>query len=217
LYAAGLAGLLPAAPGHSHQGLRDIALLGAIAGMTLLAPSDERDVELALDYAITRAAGSCYLRLCSVPTVLPAALPDRSALAPGRGMVARAGSDATLITYGPVMLREALLAAQQLQARHACSLQVVALPWLNQLDVPWLLDTLLGQRWLFTLDDHFVHGGQGDMIWSRIGKLGRAVRGQAFGVEGLPACGENARVLRHHRLDADCLCERIAACLAQGG
>lgn len=214
VYTGGLAGLLPAGPGHSHQGLRDIALLSAIPGMTLLAPSDEREVALALDYALTHAAGSCYVRLCSVPTPLPQPLPERDALQPGRGVVARAGADATLIAYGPVMLREAMLAGAALTS-HGISLQVIALPWLNLLDGAWLLDSVQGQRWLFTLDDHFAHGGQGDMIWSELARSGAGLRGARFGVEGLPACGQNDEVLRHHQLDAQSLCDRIRRCMAR--
>jgi transketolase len=208
VYTAGLAGLLPAAPGHSHQGLRDIALLQSIPGMTLIAPSDERDVELALDYALRHAEGSCYLRICSVPTALPRKLPERSGLQPGRGVIACAGTDATLIAYGPVMLRQAMLASEAL-AQRAVSLQVIALPWLNQLDVEWLLEQLRDQRWLFTLDDHFVQGGQGDMIWSALARAAANVRGERYGVEGLPACGQNDEVLRHHQLDAPSLSARI--------
>jgi transketolase len=58
IYVAGLAGLLPGGPGHSHQSVRDISALGAIPGLELIQPSDELEVAMALAYAIERAPSS---------------------------------------------------------------------------------------------------------------------------------------------------------------
>ena len=213
IYTAGLAGLLPAAPGHSHQSVRDISILAAIPGMTLLQPSCERELEAALAYCIERAAGSCYLRLCSVPWTLPFDPPSSATLSPGCGSVIRSGADAALIAYGPVMLTQAYLAAERLARSHGIHVHVLALPWLNCVDDEWLREAIGSRRWLFTLDDHYVRGGQGDMIWSRLAQLRCGVRGKRFGVSTIPACGAADEVLRHHGLDAASLCSEIAATL----
>ena len=56
----------------------------------------------------------------------------------GRGTVLRDGGDAVLLSYGPVMLNEALVAAENLAERGALAVRVIAMPWLNRLDDAWL-------------------------------------------------------------------------------
>lgn len=68
-------------------------------------------------------------------------------------------------------------------------------------------------RVVFTLDDHYVQGGQGEMIAARLAELGRAegLRVHRFGVRTIPACGQNDEVLRAHRLDGESLADDILA------
>src|SRR5437764_13350159 len=67
LYAGSLAGIVPGGPGHSHQSVRDIALMGSIPGMALLEPYCEHETETAVAWAVHEARGPVYLRLVSVP------------------------------------------------------------------------------------------------------------------------------------------------------
>lgn len=208
LYVAGLAGLLPAVPGHSHQGVRDIAALSGVPRLCMLAPSGPSEVCLALDYALEGHEGSTYLRLCSLPWELPFRMPAQAKLSPGRGVSVRSGRDAVIIAYGPVMLTQAYLAAERLATHHGFDLEVVALPWLNHVDAAWLERLLDGRRWLFTLDDHYVAGGQGQLLAATVAESGLgSVSVLRFGVSGLPACGPPSDVLRHHGLDAAGLSE----------
>jgi transketolase len=59
------------------------------------------------------------------------------------------------------------------------------------------------------LDNHYRHGGQGDMIARSLAEAGVAIPVQRLGLDSVPACGTNAEVLKHHRLDAD----SIESCL----
>ena len=54
-----------------------------------------------------------------------------------------------------------------------------------------------------TLDNHYVHGGQGEMVGgrSRSSASSRAARVTRIGVTELPECGTNDEVLAHHGLD----------------
>lgn len=65
------AGALPGGPGHSHQSVNDIATLGAIPGMELVEPSCPAEVAPLLDYLLSEAEGSGYLRLVSIPCDIP--------------------------------------------------------------------------------------------------------------------------------------------------
>ncbi len=67
IYTGTLAGLLPSAPGHSHQAVRDIAALCAMPGFQLIQPSSGAALKEAFKWAIQKAKGSVYLRLSNVP------------------------------------------------------------------------------------------------------------------------------------------------------
>ena len=123
-----------------------------------------------------------------------------------------------MFAYGPVMLSQAWHAAARLRERMDIGLRVVNLPWLNLVDDEWLAEALSGITLVFTLDDHYVEGGQGAMLAGRIGQLGltHPVTVRRFGVRDIPACGQNDEVLRAHRLDADSLAEDVAAVLTAG-
>jgi transketolase len=217
VYAGSLAGLVPGGPGHSHQCVRDIAALSAIPGLVLIEPSCEREVALAVEYAVSEAVhNSIYLRLVSVPWDVPFALPRDYRLMEGRGVELVGGRDAVLFAYGPVMLGEAVKAAALLRERQGLSLAVVNLPWLNRVDAGWLAETVGGIPAIFTLDNHLIDGGQGDMLMRAIaeGSLGPKVA-RRLGVTGVPVCGQNHEVLRAHGLDAESLCAAVAASLPQ--
>jgi len=217
VYVAPLAGLLPGGPGHSHQAVRDIAALGAVPGLVMLAPCTEREVELALAWCVRDAETSCYLRLTSIPVDVPFALPEDHRLEPGRGVTLREGGDAVVIAAGPVALGEAWRASVLLEQRDGLRVGVVNLPWLNRVDSAWLAAVARGTPWLFTLDDHSVHGGQGQMLLAALAELAlpRAPRARRLGVTGIPRCGSNAEVLAAHGLDAAGIAAQVRAALVE--
>lgn len=215
VYVGSLAGLLPGAPGHSHQAVRDISALAAVPGLVLFQPCDEKETALGLDYCLNQLEQSIYFRLTTIPVEVPYLLPVDYRPRVGRGVVLRSGSDAALVAYGPVMLNQAWQAAEEL-ARQGIQLRIINLPWLNRLDLDWLLETLKGCRRLFTLDDHYLTGGQGEMIAARLAEAGGALPVTRFGVGRLPACGQNHEVLKAHGLDAAGLARRMAEALGAG-
>jgi len=214
VYVASLAGLLPAGPGHSHQSVRDIGAVGSMPGLVLLEPADEVETREAVRYAFRDARSSVYLRLVSIPCEIPFALPDDHTLLEGRGTLLVEGGDAVLFGYGPVMLTEAFRASAALRER-GLRLAVIDLPWLNRVDPEWLRGTIGTRRLVVTLDDHYVAGGQGQLVAATVASLALAPspRVLSLGVREIPACGSNDEVLRHHRLDAASIAEDVSAAL----
>jgi transketolase len=215
VYVGSLAGLVPGGPGHSHQSVRDISALTAVPGLTLLEPCSEAEVTLAVDYCFNRTQQSCYLRLESIPCQIPYELPADYRLERGRGVALTDGSDAVMFGYGPVLLTQAYHAAGLLAAR-GIGLKVVNLPWLNWVDPAWLREIVAGYARLFTVDNHYLIGGQGELLLSQLAQLGLSQPPQAYqlGVREIPACGTNEEVLQAHDLDAEGLCETIAGALS---
>jgi transketolase len=202
VYALHYAGLIPAGPGKSHQSIRDVSLLGALPNMAVVQPGNSEETRALLRWAVENALENVAIRLAIGPSPRPLELPPVS---PGRGAVVHDGTDAVLFAYGPVMLHEALTAAELLDGR----LQVVNMPWLTQTDREWLSELVAPFSEVFVLEDHAPVGALGDTLRRDLG--GRAVT--VFGVEGWPACGTPHEALRYHGLDGSSLADRIALAL----
>ena len=206
VYALHYAGLIPAGPGKSHQSVRDISLLVALPNIAIVQPGSREETRALLRFAVEEAEESVAVRLAIGPSPRRIELPARVA-AVGRGSVLREGSDAVVVVYGPVMLHEALLAAEPQAQGGDLSVRVVAMPWLNRFDADWLGAEIAPFEHLFVLEDHAPVGGLGDGL--RRALPGRLVT--VFGVEGWPACGTPEEVLRFHALDGASLAGRIGA------
>lgn len=196
VYHGSLVGLVPGGPGHSHQSVRDIALMGSVPGMACIEPATEDEAAAAVRWALREATGPVYIRLVSVPWPLGFDPGPVGELVPGRGRVVRAEGDVVIVCTGPVMAS---------QAWGVADAAVVLLPWLRDVDGDWLAEVAAG-RPVVVLDNHVVDSGQGSAVRA-------ALNGpvEVFGVEEVPAGGSNDEVLRHHRLDTASIAERIAA------
>jgi transketolase len=203
IYVGSLAGLLPGGPGHSHQSVRDISALRGMPHMTLLEPALETELNALLDYAVNHAPDSVYLRLVSVKWPMPFSYPSHHKVEFGRGWVVRDGTDAVVFAYGPWLLANAFEAAEEIERSSGASIRLVNLPWLNKIDLRWLREVIGGRRSVATLDNHYLKGGQGEMIASAVAEIGLepSARVLRVGVTALPACGTNDEVLVHHKLD----------------
>lgn len=199
IYVGSLAGLVPGGPGHSHQSVRDIAILAQIPGLTLIEPACAADAAAALAWAVEGNCGSSYLRLTSIPVDVPFPASTQS-LVLGRGNTLREGTAVAIIGYGPVLLTEAWHAAAALDAL-GIDVRLIDLPWLNSIDADWLVGALAGVTRVLTLDNHYRIGGQGDMIARTIAELGLACRITRLGLDDVPLCGLNPEVLAAHGLD----------------
>jgi transketolase len=217
IYVGSLAGVLPGGPGHSHQSVRDISALGAMPNLLMAEPAAEAEVEALFDYLVNEATESAYLRLVSVKWPLPFAYPSNAQVQPGRGWVVRPGADAVVFGYGPWLLSNAWHAAEEIEKITGASLRIVNLPWLNRVDAEWLKDAIGQCRTIITLDNHYLHAGQGEMLGSAVAELGLdpAARVSRIGVTGLPECGTNDEVLAHHGLDIPGLVKQFTAAIRQ--
>ncbi len=213
IYVASLAGLLPATPGHSHQSVRDISIVGSVPGLTLIEPSCERETRLAIRYAVEENKDSTYIRLVSIPVDLPYTLPESYTLEHGKGVVFKEGTEVELFAYGPAMLSEAYKAAVLLE-QEGVSAKVVNLPWLNAVDEKWLAETIFGAKLVVAIDDHYTQLGQGVMIGEVLARIPDAPAFLSLGVRDIPECGAAAEVLAHHQLDAASLAISITESLS---
>ena len=212
VYAMHYAGLVPAGPGKSHQSLRDASLMAAIPGVTVVHPCNAEETRRLVEWAVLEASESVAIRLAIGPSPRRIELPAAYVPSPGVGVTLREGADTTLVSYGPVMLHEALTAAELLSAR-GVEAAVVAMPWLDRVDPDWLAETFTGVREVLVVEDHAPVGALGDTLRRAFATLPEPPSLRVAGVEGWPACGTPTEALRHHGLDGASLAERVALVL----
>jgi transketolase len=217
IYVGSLAGLIPGGPGHSHQSVRDISALRGVPHLSLLEPCMEAEVHALVDFAVNTAPDSIYLRLVSVKWPIPFDYPSHHKVEMGKGWIVRDGNDAICFGYGPWLMSSAFEAAEEIEKSTGASIRLVNLPWLNRIDPRWLREVLGGRRSIVTLDNHYLKGGQGEMVATAIAELGLepAARVLRVGVMALPQCGTNDEVLAHHRLDVSSLVSSLRRAVPQ--
>lgn len=212
IYACHYAGLIPAGPGKSHQSVRDISLFGALPNVEILEPCNAAESEMILRYAVKDATENVMIRMVIGPSPRRITLPEDYRLMRGSGVTLLEGSDAVVFAYGPVMLHEALLAAESL-ANEDVGVKVINMPWLNRVDTDWLAGVIDTCKRVFVVEDHSPVGGLGDNLLNAMAAKG-LVDGRRFeklAVDGVPACGTPPEALRHHGLDGESLAQRIRA------
>ena len=110
---AGLVG----ADGATHSGSFDLAYLGCLPGMVIMAPSDEAELVHAVATAVAiddRPSAFRYPRGEGIGVALPTRGRGRCTI--GKGRVLREGSSIAILSLGP-RLGDALKAADELAAR----------------------------------------------------------------------------------------------------
>jgi transketolase len=212
VYALHYAGLIPAGPGKSHQSVRDVSLLAALPGMTVVQPGNAAETRALLRWAVEDAPGSVALRLAIGPSPRRIELPDGGPPTPGRGSRLVDGDDALLVAYGPVLLHETLAASESLRAR-GIRASVVAMPWLNVVDTDWLAAVVAPHRRVVVVEDHAPVGALGDALRRSMAATGldQGRTLAVLGVEGWPACGTPPEALQAHGLDAASIAARVEA------
>ena len=202
IYVGTLAGVVPGGPGHSHQGVRDIASMSSIPGITVMEPSCEEEVEMLLSWAINNNKKSSYIRLMSLPVAINFKLPNGYQPVIGKGVQLSPGTENILVAYGPQMLSTAMTIAANIQQEIGMEIGVVNLPWLNEVDALWLGDLLRPVSELFVIDKHYGIGGLGDRLARLVAsEITIDVNMTCIGLEDIPACGTNEEILSRHRLD----------------
>jgi transketolase len=205
VYVGALAGLLPGGPGHSHQAVRDIAALGAVPDLVTVHPATEVETQQCTAWALRQSA-PVYVRLTSVPVVVPFEVPD-APLVRGVGRTIRDGDgDVAVMGYGPTMLTEAWHAADRLAA-NGVNVAVIDHPFPALVDPQAFLSLVGDTRLIITIDDHDVDGALGSAVAAVLASQPRHPLLVRFGVHGIPVCGTGDEVLRAHGLDRAGLAE----------
>jgi transketolase len=142
--------------GMSHFATEDLAILRALPGMTVVAPSDPWQA-YALARQLHARGGPAYLRIDKSKAGLP-----EGPVELGKARQVRDGGDAVIFATGGI-LGEAMAAAEML-ARHDASIRVVDVHTLKPLDVKAIREAAAACRHVVTLEEHSIIGGLGGAV-----------------------------------------------------
>ena len=174
IYVGSLAGAAARRSGPlAPVGARHLGAGAAVPNLSLLEPCCEAEVHALLDYAGQRR-GRQRVPAAGVGEVADAvSYPRASHGRVGAGLDRPRRDDAVVFGYGPWLLANAFEAADRSRAEHAgASIRLVNLPWLNRVDRGGCARCVGGRRSVVTLDNHYLNGGQGEMIAAAIAELG---------------------------------------------
>jgi transketolase len=155
----GYAGLSDFADGASHQSVEDIAVMRAIPGIAVVAPSDITETKMAVR-AIAEHEGPVFLRLSR-----EAVSDDYDQTHPfeiGKAVTLREGSDVCIIATGTMVHRTveaaALLEKEGIQAR------VIDMHTIKPLDRDAVVAAARECGAILTVEEHSIHGGLGGAV-----------------------------------------------------
>jgi transketolase C-terminal domain/subunit len=130
--------------------------------------------------------------------------------------VARAGDDAVVITAGPVMLGEAMAAAQAL-ALEGHSVEVRSHPWLAEFDPAMLRELADRGVPVVVVEDHHRLGGLGEGLFAAAAVAGLALPAAAhLALGGPPVSGHRGEALEAMGVGRQAIARRLRALLAGG-
>ncbi len=209
IYVGHIAGIIPAKPGKSHQGLRDITVMKSMPNVLVCQPCNSLELRKLMNFLVTKSDIAGYLRLEHAIPKIAVHLPVNYEVKVGQGATLADGADAIIIGHGPLLLSEALIAREILKEKNI-SVKVVNLPWLNCVDEKWLRNTIGKIKNVFCLENHSVAGGMTEIVARALLTGGPCdLKLQTIGIEGFGRSGEDEEILKHYAIDASSIAKKI--------
>lgn len=191
--------------GPSQMGLEDIAMVATQPNTVVLYPADA----VATHACVAAAAahrGMVYVRTTRGKT--PVLYPNDEQFPIGGCKVLRSsGSDQLTIVAAGITLFEALKAYEQLKAK-GISARVIDLYSVKPIDAATLMECVRATSGrLFTVEDHYIHGGLGDAVLGAVGH--ERIRVHKLAVRDIPHSGKPGELLDHYGISARTIVETV--------
>ena len=191
IYMGFLSGLVPSAPGFSHQAVTDVGIMSSIPGMRVFEPACGVELAFALSAALEHP-GPSFIRMGGL-----APLPATESAAPI--VERRAGKDIALIASGPLFSQQALDAAELLD-QQGLSTAVFTMTEVAVNPPAAVLDALSSYKLVVVLENYNPALAKYELLKNALGDA-FDVRVERVGLSGVPANGQPAEVLKHHSVD----------------
>lgn len=204
------AGYSAGTSGATHCALEDVAIMGSMAGMTVLEPGDPYQVVKMLDASATWE-GPLYIRMGREAT--QPIYPEDYDYQIGKAITASEGGDGAIIACG-ITVVHALEAAKRLKAECGADIRVVDMHTIKPLDVEAVVSAARTGR-VLVAHDHNIIGGLGFYVAAAIAQAGIACK---FKILGCPdrfvPLATTEYLYQLNEYDADGLVKNMRAFLA---
>lgn len=191
--------------GPSQMGLEDIAMMRAVAGSTVLYPSDAVSTEKLMDQMASQR-GIFFLRTSRPKTAVLYKNEESFPIGGAKVLRQQANDKVTVVAAG-VTLYEALKAADALKA------QGVGITVIDAYSIkPLGRDTILTaaqktNNLVVTVEDHYAEGGLGDAVAGELSSAG--VKVHKLAVFELPRSGKAEELLAKYGLDSEAIIRKV--------
>ena len=152
-------GLFVGKNGASHQSLEDIAIMRAIARMTVVHPADAWELREVLKFAVTHI-GPLYVRVAR--DAVPQYVPDNYTFQLGKSTLLRDGGDITIFVYGE-LIADTLEAANMLEEK-GIQARIVNMSSIKPIDEEAIVKAARETDCIITVDNHNIYGGMGSAV-----------------------------------------------------
>lgn len=200
------AGFAYGALASTHYAIEDIAILRSLPNLTLVSPADATETK-SLILQTYEKPGPAYIRLLKPETKL---VPEGVKTELSKPSVIQEGKHGVIISTGAV-LELGLEVARKLK-ESGKEIKVISLHTLKPINEESLRKELLGQKHIFTIEEHRVSGGLGGIIAEFLFKngLNNAIL-KTFGVGDSYEfmTGHQHHLAEHYGLGVDAICNKI--------
>ena len=203
------AGISIGEDGPSQMGLEDLAMMRAIAGSTVLYPSDgvsaERLVALAAE-----TPGIVYIRTTRPKTPILYSNDDEFTVGGSQVVRSSTGDQATIVAAG-ITLHEALTAYEELLDQ-GIPVRVIDLYSIKPVDGTTLRQAVQETGAVVTVEDHYQEGGLGDAVLDAL--AGEQTRFRKLAVSKLSRSGSSGELMEMQGISAKAIRQAVEELLA---
>lgn len=194
LYTGVMNGVLPAAPGHSHQSIRDIALMRSIPNLEVIEPWTKKQVEDTLKYFLENETQSIYMRINPIPHNSTAIYSELELPKKGQGseIFKSKNASTSIIVHSPLLVDQLLSVVKEFK-KEEIELNLLVSSWLNTFDSKWWKEKLGQSSNIIVFENGFTGGGWAEYFATYLGNTNSNV--YIKGLEDVPPCGQPQEVL----------------------
>ena len=198
IYCGFLAGVLPSAPGHSHQAVSDFGIVSSFPNIEIFEPACETEMSL-MKSLVYESDKSIYLRVGSVD--LPEKV-DPKMVQLGRITQRKFGEKYAIITSGPSMAKIALEVAN---AGSENEIAVFTYPTPKRHFNLEDMKLISNFEKVLVIENHLPSPGIFSQLLEHFQSSDAKVKLIRSGISELPRNGQTQEVLEHHGMDVDSL------------
>lgn len=192
--------------GPTHSGLEDAGFIRGIANGAVICPSDPGMVKKAFAASL-EYEGSLYIRLGGGAND-PQIYDEDYELKIGKAIIAKEGTDATIISFG-LTLKYAVEAAAML-AQEGLSVGIIDMHTLKPLDKEAVLQAAAATGKIVTVEDHSIYNGLGTAVAEVLMDEGTPCKLRRLGIPDLyPSYGDNRSLHAKYGYDAAAIVKAI--------